>query len=256
MRRLGTRSSIHVLILALLLPLAGLAGCDSITGSSSGDGIEGTWVLVDGDYTTYVRITSNTVAVYDGYMDSCFERISFNIVSHDGDVYTLGYQLSDQTMTVTIVRNGDNLVVTFADGSETYQSSNQNVDQLELCTADTGGGADPSIDCSSLPAISVGQTINGELNTSDDINSGRYFDLYGLTLGSPTQVQIDAVSDPVDMYLYLYESDGTFLGEDDDGGTGYNSKMTPTLQAGCYRIEVTSFSDGETGVYTLSVSAP
>ncbi len=237
-----------------MLPLAGLVGCDALTGSSNNDSIEGTWVLTDGDYTVFIEVTSSTVTVFDGQMDTCFEREVYEITERDGEDYTLTEQTSGFSLTITIRRDGDNLTVGLGSETETYSPSDQNLAQLEICPVETGGGSDPSIDCSTLPAISVGQTIIGELTTGDDMNNSKYYDLYGLTLNAQTQVHIAATSDAVDMYLYLYESDGTFIMENDDGGTGTNSSLMPTLDAGCYRIEVTSYFSSETGSYTVSVN--
>jgi len=255
MKRTTPGATMRAFAFALLLPLAGgLAGCDSLTGSSNSDSIEGTWVVTDGDYTLFVEITSSTITVYDGQLTGCFEREMYTINEHDGDQYTLEEQSSGFTLTFTIRRQGDNLVVGFGSETETYAPSDQNLDQLEICAVETGGGSDPSIVCADLPTISVGQTVVGDLSAGDDMYNGRYYDLYGLTLTSQTQVNIAAASDAIDTYLFLYQGDGTFIMENDDGGTGTNSNLIPTLDAGCYRIEVTSFFSSETGSYTLSVN--
>lgn len=57
-----------------------------------------------------------------------------------------------------------------------------------------------------------------------------------------------------DSYLYLYQADGTLITENDDASdasvsAGLQIQMIPV----CYRIEVTSFGDGETGAYTARI---
>ncbi len=241
--------------LLLLLPMMGLAACDELTGSDDDDGIEGTWVLTEGSESVFLQITSSTVTVYDGEIDDCFYIETYNLTPQEGDQYTIAEPNSGFSFTVTIRRDGDNLIVGFENETEVYEPSDQDLSQLEECAVEAGGGGDPSITCSELPAISVGQAIDGELTTSDDMYEGRYFDLYGLTLSSETSVQIDATSDPVDTYLYLYEGDGTYITENDDASSEtFNSRINTTLSAGCYRIEVTSWGDGETGAYTVSVN--
>lgn len=247
------------LALLLLLPLVGLAGCDAITGNDDDDSIQGTWVDSGGTFPFYLEITNSSVTVYDGEEGGCFYIERYTIVSSDGDTYTLEEQTSSfQADVVLRVVDGDlHVTLSSEQGSETevYTRSDQDVSQFEECTVDAGGGGDPSITCSELPAITVGQTINGELTTGDAMDSGRYFDLYGLTLGSQTQVQIDAMSDPVDTYLYLYGADGTYITENDDADSStFDSRISMTLDAGCYRVEMTSWGDGETGAYTLSVN--
>lgn len=240
-------------VLALLIPILGLAGCDAITGASDSDSIQGSWVRTEGGQTTYVEITSARIIVYDGRSDSCFQRAVYDIIDQDGDEYTLSGPTTT-TGIFTIRRQGDDLVIDDEGESRTFSPSDQDLAQLDICGVDTGGGADPTIDCSTLPAIDVGQTVTGELASTDEMNNGRYFDLFGLTLTAATEVHIAATSDAVDTYLYLYESDGTYIMEDDDGGTGPNASMTTTLDAGCYRIELTSYFSAETGTYTLSVN--
>jgi hypothetical protein len=246
------------LVLLLMIPFAGLAGCDAILGSDAEEeGIEGTWVFEDGDFRVFLRITSTDVTVWDGMVGDCYYMEEYTITAQDGDEYTLTEASSSFSLTITIRREGDTLVIGIGgEQTEVYQSSDQDVTQLEICPVQAGGGDDPAIDCSALPAITVGQTINGELNTGDTMaDDGRYFDLYGLTLGGQTTVQIDAVSDPIDTYLYLYEDDGTFIAENDDADINtFNSRINTTLTAGCYRVEVTSFGSGETGTYSVSVN--
>ena len=247
--------------LALLLTLAfgGLAGCDAISGlTGDDDSIEGVWMVDEGTFVVFLEITSSTITVYDGDPSECFYIEVFNITNVDGDQYTITQAGTSFSITLTIRRDGDNLSISFTDNgtteTEIYQPSDQDVSQLQECTVAAGGGDDPAISCSALPAISVGQTINGDLSSSDDTFEGAYFDLYGLTLGSSTTVQIDAASSEFDTYLYLYQGDGTYIANNDDGGTGTDSSLSITLDAGCYRIEITSFFSGETGSYTLSVN--
>ena len=240
-------------LFALLLPLAGPVGCDLITGSDDeNDGsIHGTWVLQEDAGASYLEITSTTITVYDEEAGGCFTVRENEIVSRDGDRFTLSPVGSDLYFTYTIRREDDSLVIGFEDRTITYQPSDQDVAQLDVCT---GGGDDPSIDCAALPAVSIGQTISGELTTGDPIVDSRYFDLYGLTLTAATAVRIDATSDVIDTRLFLYEADGTPITADDDGGTGTNSRVEADLQAGCHRIEVTSYFAEETGAYTLQVN--
>lgn len=242
----------------LLLPLVGLAGCDAITGSDDEASIEGTWVLTEGSSTLYLEITDTTVTVYDGVAGECFDIMELDIVGRDGATYTLEDPDSGYPVDVFMRVVDGQLSVGEPEGDtdpELYAPSDQDVSQLEECVyTDGGGGTDPAIDCSSLPAITVGQSIDGELTTSDPVFEGNYFDLYGLTLDASTEVRIDLTSRSIDAYLFLYESDGTYIDEDDDGGADLDASLTTTLPAGCYRIEATSYFGDETGPYTLSVN--
>jgi hypothetical protein len=63
-----------------------------------------------------------------------------------------------------------------------------------------------------------------------------------------------------DPYLKLYDSDGTIIGEDDDGaahnvnGMCWDSYLNLTLDAGDYELLATSYSDTTIGTYTLEFS--
>ena len=236
-----------------LLALTGLAGCDLVTGSDQEEGdIIGTWVLEEGGTASYLEVTSTTITVYDEEPDGCFVVRQAEILGRAGDRYTLSPAGSDRAFTYTIRRDADTLVITFEDRTITYQASDQDLSRLDVCT---GGGSDPGIECSTLPAVSIGQTISGELTTSDSMDDGRYFDLYGLTLDAETAVQIDAASDVIDPYLYLYRADGTLIAQNDDAGDStFDASIATTLQAGCYRIEVTSYFGEQVGPYTLSAN--
>ena len=85
--------------------------------------------------------------------------------------------------------------------------------------------------------------------------SGRYGRFYAFTLPQRSRVQIDLTS-PADTYLYLLngaDSRGTVVDSDDDGGSGNNSRLDLTLEAGTYTIEATTFSVGITGNFSLNI---
>ena len=87
---------------------------------------------------------------------------------------------------------------------------------------------------------------------------GSYARYYTFTLTEASEVTITLESD-TDPYLYLREGEaksGAFLYENDDlaPGTDTNSRIQETLSAGTYTIEATTYSSGETGSFTLTVS--
>ena len=104
--------------------------------------------------------------------------------------------------------------------------------------------------------VEVGASATGNIGSEDDLDGfrvdleagGRYqFDLEGADTGRGT------LSDP---FLSLYGDDfkiSHYIGEDDDGGEGLNSRLTYTATAtGTYHLEVGE-NVGATGTYTLSV---
>ena len=69
-------------------------------------------------------------------------------------------------------------------------------------------------------------------------------------------ITLESDTDP---YLYLREGEaksGDVVAENDDvvPGTDTNSRIQGTLVAGTYTIEATTYSSGETGSFTLTVS--
>ena len=87
---------------------------------------------------------------------------------------------------------------------------------------------------------------------------GSYARYYTFTLTGASEVTITLASD-TDPYLYLRSGEakaGAFLHENDDivAGTNTNSQIEETLVAGTYTVEATTYSSGETGSFTLTVS--
>jgi uncharacterized protein (TIGR03437 family) len=125
----------------------------------------------------------------------------------------------------------------------------------------TGTGAT----CRLLP-ISIGQTINGELATSDCgspvYGSDYSADLFYFTATAGQRVAIQLTSAAFDAYLILIGPDGEPVTEDDDGGGGTDARIPAssgflTLPlSGTYIIEASSAFEREIGAYRLSLSAP
>jgi hypothetical protein len=124
----------------------------------------------------------------------------------------------------------------------------------------SGGGGCPST------TISIGQTINGTLTTSDCIFSGttRFVDVYTFSGTAGQQIVVGMNSSIFDTYLYLLDGNNQLLAQDDDGGGGTNSRIPSSgafsLPAtGTFTIYATSFSadgtTGSTGAYSISLSS-
>ncbi len=84
-----------------------------------------------------------------------------------------------------------------------------------------------------------------------------YARYYTFTLAESSEVTI-ALESSLDPYLYLREGEaksGDFLHENDDiVSANTNSRIQETLAAGTYTIEATTFTPGEMGSFTLTVS--
>ncbi|HUF14017.1 MAG TPA: hypothetical protein VMN78_13015 [Longimicrobiales bacterium] len=121
-----------------------------------------------------------------------------------------------------------------------------------------GGSVDP---CLTWTPIAVGQTTTGTLESTDCApGDGYYYEGYELALASETVVTITLTSTAFDAYLVITDdvnSDPSdpynYLAEDDDSGGGMNAQISRSFAPGTYVVWVTTFTQGETGAYQLSV---
>ena len=113
--------------------------------------------------------------------------------------------------------------------------------------------------CSAVP-ISVGQTVQGTLATTDCNYQGKYADEYTFNGTAGQQIVVSMSSTTFDTFIYLYGTNGQVIAQDDDGGGGTNSRIPAgsgffTLPAtGLYKIGASSYHTGVTGNYTLSLT--
>ena len=131
-----------------------------------------------------------------------------------------------------------------------------------LCLATVACGGDSPTDveepenpCTTAVAISIGETINGSLNSSDCVQpDGAYGDRFSLSLSSRTDLRIDLTSNTFDAFLELRDNFGNVIAANDDAGGSLNSRIIQTLEAGSYIILARSLGSGQSGSYVLSVS--
>jgi hypothetical protein len=110
--------------------------------------------------------------------------------------------------------------------------------------------------CPSPIVITLPDTLAGTLTAGDDCGfGGQIGKRHRLTLGAPTEVQIDQRSSAFDSFLIVTLTDGTVVTYDDDGGLDLDSRIVTTLPAGEYDLWVGSFSGASLGAYSLSVIA-
>lgn len=107
-----------------------------------------------------------------------------------------------------------------------------------------------------LPAITMGQTINGTLTTSDILRSDNtYADGFYYDGRAGEQLTITLRSDDFDAWLVLDDPNGPMFEHDDDSAGGTDSRLTVTLpHDGRYVILANVVQSGKTGSYTLTLS--
>ncbi|WP_246983569.1 hypothetical protein [Halorientalis marina] len=120
---------------------------------------------------------------------------------------------------------------------------------LSVAAADIPEGRD-------LESISFGESREGFIDNGDgaDPRYDKLAEPVALEAESGTTAVISMESEELDTFLVLETPDGTVVAEDDDGGSGLNSRLQAELeQTGTYTIWATTFGGSDTGLYTLSV---
>ena len=251
---------------AAVVCLALLAGAcgdeESPTEFGESGNLHGTWLLEDEGRSTYVRITSDQIRIYE-QEDTCFTRSDYGIEAVEGLNFTLVGATSTDEWEFRLGPDGETLTIDDGVEAVTLVSSDINVESLQLCAAVViFGNLHPS--CAELPEVSVGSSVTGVLEPGDAEWGGTWYDLYALKLTAPTPVTIDlaSVDGDLDMWLGIYTFDGAtrVIRNDDidyDGGN-YDSRITTELGAGCWVIVANSYdgddADEDGGNYSLSVA--
>ena len=106
---------------------------------------------------------------------------------------------------------------------------------------------------STTATISVGGIVTNTLETIGD------HDWFRITLAAGQSISVNLTSAGAsaleDPYLYLRNSSGGLISENDDGGPGRDSLLNFTAStAGTYYIDVGAWEDGYAGGYQLSVT--
>ncbi|QLG61354.1 hypothetical protein [Halorarum salinum] len=113
-------------------------------------------------------------------------------------------------------------------------------------------GGDSGVD---LRSISVGETKEGHVDGSDGTDP-EYDDVaepVEFEMDRAAAVSITMESDAMDAYLVLEAPSGRVVAEDDDGASGYDSRIVFPVTAGTYTVWAGSYEGDATGAYTLTV---
>jgi hypothetical protein len=123
--------------------------------------------------------------------------------------------------------------------------------------ATSSGGRTNTSSLTGIPQISMGQTINGSLTSSDSLYPDTtYFQFYQFTTTPGRNVTIDLSSSDFDPVLIIRGQDLAQSIINDDGGPGCASRVSQSFTgSGPYKILVntTSSPHRQTGRFTLSI---
>lgn len=98
--------------------------------------------------------------------------------------------------------------------------------------------------------VEVGQSVDSYISNGEPQN-------FSLSLTSSQALRIDMESTAgggIDPYLVLADAFGNEIESDDDGGSGFNSRITRQLQAGDYTLIARDLGNNDTGSFRLTVA--
>ena len=142
--------------------------------------------------------------------------------------------------------------------------------RFTLAVSGLGGGTGPAPDaCAATEIVADGETPGQwAAGCESEVREGSYARYYTFTLAQQSEVTITLRDDTgddhdTDPYLVLRREHGrtgeiinNHVDDDDAGGgsDGRDSQAVETLDAGNYTIEATTYTAGQTGDFTLTVS--
>jgi hypothetical protein len=257
--------------------LAGQTGAYTISLSSGGGGggnqpASGNTLsvgqTVDGRLDTSDRRLERDNSHYDTYVvrGQPNQAVSITMTSRAFDAYLIGgpgpageaVDSDDDGAGGTNARLQVNLD---ASGAYTVYANSLRANETGAYTLTVEGGATagPAQGTGSRPAIALGQTVEGRLDSSDPrLSDNSYYDQY-VYRGSPgQQVVITMASRAFDTYLTWGRMSGSQVqteASDDDSGGGTNSQLVATVPSnGIVVIQANSLGADQTGAYTLSLA--
>jgi hypothetical protein len=241
----------------------------SSSGTSTGDSLEPNDVrssatdLGTGDSYDDLEISSATDSDYFAVQadagDTITADIAFSHANGDLDMVLLdadGNALDgsasvsdDENIEYTVTESGTYYVEVYA------FSGAPNSYDIDVNTSSSGTDGDQIQDGADLRSISVGESADGTIDTSDPTVEGYYHEPVTFYGESGEALNIEMTSETGDSYLVLQGPDGEYLTFNDDGGDGLDAAIEDYVlpQSGEYTIIATSYSGSSTFNYTLSV---
>ena len=214
-------------------------------------------------------------ALYYGFTLEQESEVTITLESQDADTYLYLRQGADAESGAALYENDDHegstaksqIQETLAAGTYTIEATTYGAGEtggFTLTVSGLGGSGappEPSADpCYRGPLPGDGVYRDRWASGCDSAVSDRGHALYyGFTLEQESEVTITLESQDADTYLYLRqgadaESGAALYENDDHEGSTAKSQIQETLAAGTYTIEATTYTAGETGGFTLTVS--
>ena len=198
-------------------------------------------------------------------------EVTITLESNDADTY-LYLRAGDARSDEFLYQNDD--VESGNTNSQIVASLSAGTYTIEATTYGTGETGSFTLSVSGLGEATTGPepgtdecgetlTANGSVSGTwaagcdSEVSQRGHARYYSFTLTEGAEVTIALESSDADTYLYLRSGEarsGNFLEEDDDTPDTTRSEIVATLSAGSYTIEATTYNEGETGVFMLTIS--
>ena len=190
----------------------------------SGFDLSPTW-SPDGRHIAFASLRDDNVAIYVMELDGTNQRRLTNDPADD----------------LSPTWSPDGRHIAFASGSG-------GIFVVEL--RQEGGGETP-LDDGDSPATGIPLAVGGSIEIERELPAGGawYFEVTVTSAGRLIASTIGST----DTYGFIEDSSGNVLHENDDGGEGYNFRVSAAVEPGTYYIRVRGFDASSTGAYTLTI---
>ncbi len=124
-------------------------------------------------------------------------------------------------------------------------------------TIDHQAAADTSSNSNDVTRLEPGQTVEGDLSSSDGtLSQGEYVDIYSFDAAAGQSITVDMTATDIDAFLAVILPDGKTIQNDDFAGQGSNSRVQFNAPiGGRYQVWATTYAGGATGHYKVSLSS-
>ncbi|MDR0474804.1 MAG: DVUA0089 family protein [Treponema sp.] len=111
---------------------------------------------------------------------------------------------------------------------------------------------EPDDESSSAKLIEIGTPQQHTFHTGNDVDWVKF----QITQPGPYTIRARGVnSNRLDTYIELFNADMNLIAEDDDGGDGYDARLSLRLDNGLYYLKVECLDDEPDQPYTISIQA-
>ncbi|MCA8941491.1 MAG: PPC domain-containing protein, partial [Planctomycetes bacterium] len=130
------------------------------------------------------------------------------------------------------------------------------IPSVDLCGGAYNAGAtevEPNDTCATATAANCCDEFFNSLQAAGDVDFYCLSVASSLTVTFETHLDTASANQLTDSKIWLYDSNCVEIDNDDDGGAGLLSKLTTTLSAGTYYLEVSHWQRNGDGDYRLTV---